>query len=332
VDRSDEGGCPGSQAPEEGTPVAVFSYASRVHRVVLAALLLSACQVEDSFFCSSDEQCRRAGKSGGTCEASSYCSFADIDCESGRRYDALAAESNQCVLDGDKDMIADDADNCVDKPNPEQFDEDGDGWGDLCDPCPPFSDNVDLDGDGVGGLCDPRPNTPGDSIAYFEGFHTALLNWSATSGSAAVVNDALVTQGRTNLDLPVMSTGRAILLAGVTMVQQPTNGVWLGLPYQDGIGGNYCELTTTILELSTQEATMTPVPVKEVNFTARVGESYVFGIERAGLQQYRCLARSAQATDDTSLIYDGLSDSMTDHVGLGADASTRFAWVMIVHE
>ena len=39
--------------------------------------------------------------------------------------------------------------------------------------CPPYASTTqaDADGDGVGDACDPHPNTPGDKMILFEGFH-----------------------------------------------------------------------------------------------------------------------------------------------------------------
>jgi hypothetical protein len=301
-----------------------------VRWVVLAALSLSACKVDGQFICSSDEQCRRADLTG-TCEASSNCSFPDLDCASGRRYDEHANQSNQCVLDADKDLIADDGDNCVEIANPDQFDEDNDGLGDVCDPCPPFSDNGDTDGDGVGDLCDPQPGAP-DTIAYWEGFHQALPNEWTRCASAIVENDGLTLQGTCDALLPVTSVGRATLLAGITMVQPPTKGVWIGLPYELNVGGNYCELLPTKLQLWRQPVGGVAAMVAETAFTAKVDTLYVYGIQRIGMQQYKCTARSQQATADVELLVDGVADVATTRVGLGADATTKIAWVMLVHQ
>src|SRR5262245_21386804 len=38
-------------------------------------------------------------------------------------------------IDTDMDMVMDDVDNCRLKPNREQYNEDGDAYGDVCDPC-----------------------------------------------------------------------------------------------------------------------------------------------------------------------------------------------------
>ncbi len=83
--------------------------------------------------------------------------------------------------DSDLDGVSDSIDNCPSIANSNQFDVDGDGLGDVCDPfpldttnqdndgdgvselfdnCPSVAntDQSDMDGDGLGDVCDPTPN------------------------------------------------------------------------------------------------------------------------------------------------------------------------------
>jgi len=76
------------------------------------------------------------------------------------------------MLDSDGDGIKDNLDNCRLKANPTQDNEDGDAFGDACDPCPPSQVNTDSDGDGVGDQCDPD-STQQNVITLFDGFNYA---------------------------------------------------------------------------------------------------------------------------------------------------------------
>jgi hypothetical protein len=75
-------------------------------------------------------------------------------------------------------------------------DEDNDGIGDDCDPCPIAKPpaHPDNDGDEVESPCDPDPGSPGDKILFFDGFNDALgTNWTATTpGAWKVVGGELI--------------------------------------------------------------------------------------------------------------------------------------------
>ena len=80
------------------------------------------------------------GWSGGGCSGTGDCRV------------SIAADTTvvaQFERDTDADGVPDSVDNCIDVPNPDQSDSDGDGLGDRCD--------GDLDGDGVAELEDNCP-------------------------------------------------------------------------------------------------------------------------------------------------------------------------------
>jgi len=108
--------------------------------------------------------------------------------------DAFVPDGTPADLDADG--VANAADNCPNKYNPDQHDEDADGVGDPCDNCPHVA-NADQANvgegstpDGVGDACDPRPQTPGDTIEKFFSFHVAPPGTTNGGGTWTVDADS----------------------------------------------------------------------------------------------------------------------------------------------
>ncbi len=81
----------------------------------------------------------------------------------------IGLDPSSTATDGDGDGVVDAKDNCIDQPNPDQLDTDGDGQGNACDgdddgdgvfdeddncPLVANADQTDTDGNGVGDACE----------------------------------------------------------------------------------------------------------------------------------------------------------------------------------
>jgi hypothetical protein len=98
--------------------------------------------------------------------AAEECDGVDNDCDAG------IDEGDVCCDDTDGDGFCDEDDNCVEVPNEDQADGDGDGYGDVCDVCP-LDNPDDSDSDGVcesDDICpggDDTVDTDGDDVPDF---------------------------------------------------------------------------------------------------------------------------------------------------------------------
>ena len=129
--------------------------------------------------------CDGAMSTGGTCSATSPCAAGAI-CD---LTDPAGPTCISATGDLDGDGIANGKDFCEHQAGG-AHDEDNDGIGDDCDPCPIAKPPAtpDSDGDAVDAPCDPDPDTAGDQILLFDGFNDALGSaWTATTPGAWVV-------------------------------------------------------------------------------------------------------------------------------------------------
>jgi hypothetical protein len=156
-------------------------------------------------------------------------------------------------IDSDGDGIDNAIDNCLAVMNADQADEDADGKGDVCDPCPigpQPQDDLDHDDDGVGNGCDPNDDTVNkDRILLFEGFNNGALPGAARFGdSPGTVTDGamrLVSNGTfTGYAWDQPATAQLAITTKVTVNPTGTNTYFAGtvdhIDPATGAGGGAC--------------------------------------------------------------------------------------------
>jgi hypothetical protein len=251
---------------------------------------------------------------------------------------ALSADADRGINgDVDGDMVVDDDDNCPNTMNADQANEDGDSFGDLCDPCPPIADLavfIDDDNDGISNACDPRPTTAGDVITVFEGFTRASPGatldgvWTFANGTAVVTSaidrvSALTWPIAARMEtvstfVTIDSLHGDLTARPVGVIHQFEAGTPEGITCVFGVNPSNAQVVAIASIRNSSALTTFPT-------TANVGSSRGFTSQRDA-NAYKC-----NDTQGASLRASSALTSNPDRVGLfSRSVSARFDWVMIV--
>jgi hypothetical protein len=291
--------------------------------------------------CPGDQICV-TGAGGSFCEApGSPTSDAAID----GRTDAPADAAIDGPADDDSDGVPNASDNCPTVANADQGNEDGDAFGDACDPCPPSATNTDSDGDGVGDDCDPNPTTIGDHIALFEGFHDGKpAGWTYT-GPWTATNDSLDVNAADatfyNVALPAISKHETVII-GYRIVSTVGTG-YRGAGVFDNAtnaGAGYATACSLLITSTADASPNTPLvdlfdipsaaALDRTGFAWGIGHDLVTGLARHD-NSYYCYGYDTVTMTNASVSGTDSTDNGIGEIGLhmGA-ANVHFHWLMVV--
>jgi hypothetical protein len=283
-----------------------------------------------------DTFCRAAG-------ATTACAMGGAPGNDGAIGDGTTSmpDGESCPGDLDCDGVPDGSDNCPTVANADQANEDGDRFGDVCDPCPPYVDAdpvIDTDGDGVSDQCDPRPTTPGDKIVAFEGFaHGVPAGWTATGTWAPDGSGNLVVTDATALaaliafgiasDHETISTTVTVTDAepsigfGVVTDRVQGSGVWCeqAISLNGGLATNYLDLLYE--NVSVLDTTSDGVLTSSNELTLAI---------RHDLTDFDCTIANGSASLDGSGAVSVPGGSAAVGLLATGKATMSFRWVMIV--
>lgn len=162
------------------------------------------CARHTSIACATDANCHRCIlRVPGSCRVE-----VDTDCPASTTCEEQLVTAVATTVDGDRDGVPDDLDNCPETPNPTQVDADGDHVGDVCDLDPI--------------ACAPAP-LPGCRPPYVFGKSTLLLKnssddakdqvlWKWSKGSATMTSDFGTPTTKTGYALCVYKGGPGLAL------------------------------------------------------------------------------------------------------------------------
>jgi len=248
------------------------------------------------------------------------------------------------LVDTDGDGVFDDTDNCRDVANANQENEDGDSFGDACDPCPVLPDAaipIDSDGDGISDPCDPHPLAGGDTVFKFEPFAGATVptgwrqfnTWSVAGGVASASG---ADGEHASLRFPSNAPGSDLVMAAFTVIEDHSTASYAGAGVVVRHGNNSdnaiaCQVTSEpngAQRLSLTE-TLTETHFEQADLPFVVGSRYVVKLIRNGTS-FECSAQKEGQAVVTISDTDALSPAMPEYgIRLRGDL-VNFEWVYIV--
>jgi hypothetical protein len=290
--------------------------------------------VLDQPACPGDQVCMMTA-GGAQCEPPG---FVPVDGAIDGPVDSSLDASN----DRDGDGVPNASDNCPDVANPDQADEDRDGLGDVCDPCPPSAVNTDDDGDGVGNLCDPHPSVAGDRIVMFEGFHSTIPSTWSLDGTWTIDSDDLVTVqasgGTANILFPSFDKHETVA-AGVVITALQGTGYREAAVTDDASSSFSIQcsaLVTSATDPSPNVALVDLFALPVGNalnrnpFAWAPGDELVVGMTRTNTS-YGCLDQDATTPASGTASGTDTTDTMGAKIGMHVQSVTaRYHWFMVV--
>jgi len=243
--------------------------------------------------------------------------------------------------DLDFDGVPDDVDNCPQSVNGFQSNEDGDKFGDACDPCPHVADDNPANSemapvDSVADACDPKPLTRGDEIVKFEGFGQGKPSgWDETGATWGAANGALTANitGTGSFALILTDRTRETVSAEITVVSTTGATSEVGLvdnKMQNGTPAVACVLTGSPAVVSVY-ATNDTAGAVTTTFELAANATYLMTLQREN-NAYTCTAKNV-ATNATATATKSITLPNDPYLsGLRVtDANVRVKWFMLVN-
>lgn len=207
--------------------------------------------------------------------------------------------------DSDGDGVLDEQDTCPSIAD-DQHDEDADGLGDACDPCPIYDSLEDADGDGLPEGCDLFPMMGGDRLARFHAFHVRPPGW--TVGAAWTFSEDAAQFVQTNMGsqyitAPDALVGTTLVMTQVQVGEFGMNG-GVGVGFGSSTSGISCGFASSggtyqLVQFDTDQS-VTLASVNLPNFSPDVPWAVVF--VRSAENEFQCVATDGMNTNMTATV------------------------------